>query len=504
MTSSLRRCLLSAPLCAAAAVALAVAPSGAPAAPAPKPNVIVIVADDLGYGEPGCYGGREIPTPHLDALARAGVRFTQGYVTASVCGPSRAGLLTGRHQTRFGFEHNPLSAMNADPRVGLPSEIPTFGSILQDAGYVTGAVGKWHLGGTAKFHPLRRGFEEFFGFLHEGHFYVPPPWDGVSTLLRRVTLPGGGRGRSPEGRLMFHTVTGVNEDPYDADNPLLRGGTPIGEREHLTDAFTREAVDFIGRHRSRPFFLYLAYNAVHSPLQGADAYLARFAAIPDIHRRIFAAMLAHLDDGIGRVLRKLRTEGLEENTLVFFVGDNGGPTSELTSSNGPLRGGKGSMYEGGLRVPFLAQWKGRLPAGRTFEHPVLSLDLLATAVALAGVADPAVRSSLDGVDLLPCLTGVRSDPPHTTLYWRRPPQAALRHGPWKLVKPSARGGFELYDLSTDLAESRNLAADQPERVRELAALWTAWDRRNVAPLFGSPRRGPGGVWIYPPDSAPAR
>ena len=353
----------------------------------PRPNVIFIVADDLGYGEPACYGGRDIPTPNIDRLAAEGIRFTQGYVTASFCAPSRAALLTGRYQTRFGFEANAIGAANADPRVGLPADQRTLAQRLRDTGYATALVGKWHLGGTPAFHPHRRGFDEFFGFLHEGHYYVPPPWQGVTTWLRRPALPDGAKGRwtSPDGRVVWTTHLGSIEPDYNADNPILRGSQPEAEPSNLTDAFTREACDFIQRHSSQPFFLYLAFNAVHSPLQATDRYLDKFSHIPDVHRRIFAAMLAHLDDGIGTVLEQLHYVGLDQNTLVVFLADNGGATRELTSSNRPLRGEKGSVFEGGIRVPFIIRWPARFPAGRVIDTPVISLDLAATALAGAGV-----------------------------------------------------------------------------------------------------------------------
>ena len=231
------------------------------------PNVVILLADDLGYGETGCQGNKEIPTPHIDSLADGGVRMTQGYVTAAYCSASRAGLLTGRYQTRFGYEFNPIGAQNEDPTAGLPTSERTLADVLVNAGYVTGLIGKWHLGGTAKYHPIRRGFDEFFGFMHEGHYFVPPPYRQATTWLRRKVLPGGGMGRwtSTDGRSIFSTHMGYTEPDYDADNPIYRAGQPVDEQNYLTDAFTREAVDFINRNADRPFFLYLAYNAVHSP-----------------------------------------------------------------------------------------------------------------------------------------------------------------------------------------------------------------------------------------------
>jgi arylsulfatase B len=282
--------------------------------------------------------------------------------------------------------------------------------------------------------------------------------------------------------LIYTTHMGHDEPPYDANNPILRGGQPVVESEYLTDALTREAVDFIDRHNDKPFLLYLAYNAVHSPLQGTDATMRRFEHIQDLHRRIFAAMLGNLDDSVGRVLDKLREEGLEERTLVFFLSDNGGPTRELTSSNLPLRGEKGQMYEGGLRVPFLIRWPKRLAAGAVYEPPASSLDIFPTAAAAAGVTAP---PRLDGVNLLPFLTGQRSGVPHPTLYWRQGPKTALRSGDWKLVRMrgGAQSAWELYNLAQDIGETRDLAASEPDKLAELQALWSDCNDQMIEPAF---------------------
>ena len=473
--SSLRLLRLLATL-ATAATAAVVLCSAEPR----RPNILFIVADDLGYGEPGCYGGTDIPTPHLDALAAGGVRFTHGYVTAAFCAASRAALLTGRYQTRFGFEFNPIGAKNAAPGIGLPAGEKTVADHLRATGYATALVGKWHLGGTAEFHPQRRGFDEFFGFLHEGHTYVPHPWEGVTTWLRRRALPDGGTGRwtSPDGRIVWTTHMGGNEPDYDADNPLLRSSQPVDERANLTDAFTREANDFITRHRTQPFFLYLAYNAVHSPIQAPEAYLAKFAHLPDLHRRLFAAMLAHLDDSVGRVLAHLRATGLAENTLVVFLSDNGGPTKELTSRNDPLRGGKGELWEGGIRVPFIVSWPGRITP-RTDATPVISLDATATALALAGISAP--PTPLDGVNLWPLLSGKSTAAPHSALYWRVGERHAIRQGDWKLLRQ--RGAWQLYDLAHDVGEQTDRATAEPARTQALAALWETWNAAQVAPRW---------------------
>lgn len=462
-----------------------------------RPNMVVIFIDDLGYGELGCQGNPEIPTPHIDSIASAGVRFTDGYVTAPYCSASRAGIMTGRYQTRFGHEFNPVGHFNEDPDAGLPLSERTLADYLGQAGYATGLVGKWHLGGHAKFHPLRRGFDEFFGFLHEGHFFVPPPYEGATTMLRRRALPGGGEGRwmSEDGRTVLTTHMRHKEPAYDANNPILRDGQPVNEPDYFTDAIARESVAYIERNKERPFLLFTSFNAVHSPLQATDKYMDRFSHIDDIQRRIFAAMLSAADDAVGEILETLRKHDLEEQTLVFFISDNGGPTRELTSSNAPLRGGKGDLYEGGVRVPFLAQWPGTLPAGKEFTSPVVSLDVMATALAVSGLEASKLPGRgdqpLDGVNLLPYLTGEVDEPPHPTLFWRMGQKRALRQGDWKIVRPGpasdgtakAHDGWELYDLANDIAESRDLGSERPEVLRELIDAWQSLNQEMVEPVW---------------------
>jgi len=444
-----------------------------------KPNIVIILADDLGYGELGCQGNPQIPTPNIDAIAAAGIRFTSGYVTAPNCSPSRAGLLTGRIQTRFGHENNPIGARNEVPGYGLPLTEKTIADRMLQAGYVSAAIGKWHLGGTAD----RRGFDEFFGFMHEGHYFVPQPWENVSTMLRRKVLPGGGEGRRTFGKVTYSTHMGNTEPDYDADNPIVRGSQPVNERAYLTDAWTREAVSFINRNRDKPFVLYMAHNAVHSPLQGADKYMKRLAHIDDIHRRIFAAMLSNLDDSVGEVMAAIRNAGIERNTVVFFLSDNGGPTRELTSSNLPLRGGKGQLYEGGIRIPFMVQWKGTLPAGKVYEKMVVSTDIFATSLALAGVRS---MPQTDGVNLMPYLLGQKKDRPHEKMYWRQGGKSAVRVGDWKIVRhgsPKKAGPWELYDLGNDLTESKNLKSTNPRKFEELLQVWQEYESQMIDAAF---------------------
>ncbi|MEZ6133984.1 MAG: sulfatase [Pirellulaceae bacterium] len=453
-----------------------------------QPNIVLLVADDLGYGELGCQGNPQIPTPFIDALALDGVRCTQAYVTAPNCSPSRAGLFTGRTPTRFGYEFNPIGARNEAPGVGLPTAEITIAEALQDAGYTTGLIGKWHLGGAAEFHPQRHGFDEFFGFMHEGHYFAPPPWDGLVSILRRRSLPLGAQQRfQVNASLIYTSHMGHNEPDYDANNPLIRGGQPISESEYLTDALAREACSFIERYRATPFFLCVTFNAVHSPMQAKQETLAEFSHVEDMHRRIFAAMLSDLDTAVGSITAKLDAEQLSRDTLVIFMSDNGGPTKELTSSNGPLRGGKGSMYEGGLRVPFIVRWPGQLPQDRVVHQVVSTLDVAPTVLKLAGTQ----LAELEGRNLLPLMQNVNAGHAARTLFWRQGSRRALRHGPWKIVSndPSPKivdgdtSKWELYNIDSDVGETHNLAHSQPAKVQELSQIWSEMNGEMLAPLF---------------------
>ncbi|MGI8981140.1 MAG: sulfatase family protein [Pirellulaceae bacterium] len=425
--------------------------------PAKKPNIIIFLADDLGYGELGMQGNKEIPTPHIDSIAKAGVRFTSGYVSGPYCSPTRAGLMTGRYQTRFGHEFNEGAATPGGSPFGLPLTEKTIANRFKEMGYATCAIGKWHLGRQPEFFPMHRGFDEFFGTVANSSFLNPQNF---------IDSRKGGQ------------VTPIKDDTF-----------------YTTDAYRERAVDWIEKHKDQPYLLYLPFNAQHAPLQATEKYLARHAGIADEKRRIFAAMMSAMDDAIGAVLQKVRDLGQEENTLIFFLADNGGPTSQTTSKNTPLRGNKATTWEGGVRVPFAAQWKGHIPAGRTFDQPIIQLDILPTAISAAGgKIDPEWK--LDGVNLLPHLTGEvdgnlgRLKPPHEALYWRFGQQWAVRHGDWKLVvsnepmnaarkdKPAS-----LFNLAEDISESKDLAADQPEKVKELRALWEKWNAELQPPRW---------------------
>lgn len=426
-----------------------------------RPNILVIVADDLGHADLGFTGCRDIPTPNLDALARDGVRCSNGYVSGPYCSPTRAGLLTGRYQQRFGHEFNPGGEGGA-AGFGLPLSETTIADRLKSAGYATGLVGKWHLGDRPKFHPQKRGFDEFFGFLGGAHPY----------------RPGAGA-------------------------PIYRGAEVVEEKEYLTDAFAREAVAFIGRHKDHPFFLELAFNAVHTPMEATDARQARFKETADPRRRTYAAMLLAMDEAVGKVLGALRESGLEDDTLIVFFSDNGGPTMPGTtinaSRNYPFRGSKRTTLEGGIHVPFVVSWKGKLPAGAVYDKPVIQLDVLPTALAAAGVA-VSPEWGLDGVDLLPYLSGREAGAPHGSLFWRLGAQTAIRKGDWKLVRydaaPDTPGAtskgqgrpdlspLRLYDLARDPGESDDLAAREPAKAAELLGDYRAWDAALARPLWG--------------------
>lgn len=414
-----------------------------------KPNVIIFLSDDVGYGEFGFQGNKQIPTPNIDSIAKNGVRFTQGYVAACYCSPCRAGLLTGRYPTRFGHEFNEGGATGIGKGAvpfGLPLDQKTLADRLKAAGYSTCAVGKWHLGGGEKYLPMARGFDEFYGTVANTPFFNPPNF--IDSRL------------SPK-------VTPVKDDSF-----------------YTTDAYAERAVDWLGKQKDKPFFLYMPFNAQHAPLQATKKYLDRFPNIEDEKRRTFAAMMSAMDDAVGKVLAKVREMGQEENTLVVFFSDNGGPTMQTTSKNDPLRGRKATTLEGGIRVPFSMQWKGTLPAGTTYDQPMIQLDIAATALAAAGIR-PDADAKLDGVDLLPYTTGKIKEPPHPTLFWRFGQQWAVRKGDWKLVASAVDGvkNVKLYNLKDDIGESKDLAEAMPDKVKELKAEWDSWNAKNIDPLW---------------------
>lgn len=445
----------------AAIFVLAVLPLIADAQPKTrKPNIVILLADDLGYADTSMHGSKDIKTPNIDSIANNGVRCTNGYVSAPYCSPTRAGLLTGRYQQRFGHEFNPVIAKNGG-KDGLPLDQRTIADLLRASGYVTGLIGKWHLGEEKEQHPQSRGFDDFFGFLTGMHSYV--------------------------------------EADDKNQGPILRGRDKAKLDGYLTDVLAKEATQFIERNKDRPFFLYLAFNAVHTPMEAPDPALKEFAGVKDENRRKYLAMTRKLDDAVGQVLAKLRELNLEEDTIVFFLSDNGGPTTKFApngSLNFPLRGSKGDTWEGGIRVPFVVMWKGTLPANKTYDHPVISLDILPTSLA-AAKANPKLDKSLDGVNLLPFLEGKKTEAPHDALFWRFGSQMAIRKGDYVLVRPSmGTKEYEniaksplLFNLKDDIGQQKDLAAKEPDRVRAMQAEWDRWNAGLIAPLWPATYKG---------------
>ncbi|MFT7679827.1 MAG: arylsulfatase A-like enzyme [Planctomycetota bacterium] len=418
--------------------------------PEGPPNIVLLFADDAGYADFGFQGSGSHATPHIDSIATGGVRFTNAYVSASVCSPSRAGLLTGRYQQRFGHEYNlpgmPDEKVAAEMR-GLPVGERTMADELKERGYATGVIGKWHLGKLPQFQPEQRGFDEFFGMLGGSSTYRPGKAKSIVSNYREVdtsTLP------------------------------------------YLTDAFGDEAVGFIERHKAEPFFLYLSFNAPHGPLHARPDYLVEAREHFETEERaINAAMTRSLDDNIGKVLAKLEELGLAANTLVVFTNDNGGAMPYNASLNAPLRGTKGTCLEGGNRVPCAMRWPAVLGAGSVYEQPIISLDLLPTFVAATGrwVEDEGA-AALDGVDLLPYLSGKAQGRPHAALFWKLNWGAAVRVGDWKLVRTPA-GEHWLFDLSTDIGEHQDLAEQHPDKLRALRQRLETWESELPVPIWQS-------------------
>lgn len=435
-----------------------------------RPNVIVIVTDDQGYRDVGFNGSPDIPTPNIDRIAKEGVRFTRGYVAFPVCAPSRAGLLTGRYPARFGFDRNP-NGDPTDPHGGVPRTEMMLSESMKAAGYATKAIGKWHLGTHPTLRPRNRGFDEFYGFVEGGHQYFPNKsrMDDISQSTK------------------------IYDWYY---SKLVDNGRPVEFNQYLTDEFSDRAVEFVDRMatRDQPFFLYLAYNAPHAPLQATEKYLSRFPDEKDPKRRAYMAMISAVDDGVGRVLGELDKRGLADDTVVFFLSDNGGVTNHDTgeqpvADNAPLRGGKSQLFEGGIRVPFAVRWPGQIAGARDYDRPVSSLDIFATLAARLGLHSQAGKP-LDGVDLVPFLSGAAKGDPHPALFWRKfdQKQGAVVAGDVKFIVTP--GETSAYNLKADIGETANLAAKNPETVARFDQLYRMWSGQ-MAPKPAFP---PLGTW----------
>lgn len=461
-----------------------------------RPNIILILADDLGKTDISRYGGTRVQTPHIDAIGENGVTFTEGYITSPICSPSRAGMLTGRYQQRFGYEYQPhdrypkneleyfvyqrfldsrtwslttdksFPSLEAIVQQGLPETEFTLAELLQKHGYATGIVGKWHLGVEEHCWPNRRGFDYQYGFYEAYTLYQPDT----------------------------HATDILNQHHDDFSDPYIwKGGrrgncalrcnhAVVEDSVYLTQRLAEEAVKFIEQHHDSAFFLYVPFSAPHTPFQVPRAYYDRFPHEPDRNKRIYQGMIAALDDAVGDILAALDSMGLENNTLVWFLSDNGGATYTRATDNFPLKGGKFTHFEGGLNVPFMLQWKTHVPAGTQFSKPVMSLDIFQTTVALAGIDLPPDRP-YDGVNLLPFLLGELAGPPHEALFWRSNYSWAVRHGPWKLVGDEKSGHHVLYNLLVDKEERHNLYPQSPDIVNMLTQAYRAWEATTLPPRW---------------------
>ena len=422
-----------------------------------QPNIIIILVDDMGYEDVGFNGCKDIKTPNIDKIAKQGVKFTNGYVSYAVCGPSRAGLITGRYQDRFGFGRNPLFAPN-DPNMGLPLSEETLASALKKSEYKTVALGKWHLGAHDSLRPNKRGFDDFYGFLSGGHQYFPEEW----TLKDEYEV----------------------KEQFEAyRTKLLRDNTRVEETEYLTDALSREAVNYIEKYKDDSFFIYLAYNAPHAPLQATEMYLNRYKNIKDKKRKTYAAMVSAVDDGVGTILNKLQSLSLLENTIIFFLSDNGGPESHNASNNGVLRGGKSDVFEGGIRVPFAMMWPNKIPSNIVYNKPIISLDIFATAIAQTQKTIK-TKNPLDGVNLIPFVTGENKSHPHEYLFWRKfdaNDYACRNASGEKLVHKKEIDMF--FNLENDISETNNEIQPKSTSFNFLLELYKNWEKEMLDPVF---------------------
>lgn len=418
--------------------------------PSEKPNFIIILADDLGYGDVGFTGSKQIKTPHLDKLADSGVTFEQGYVSAPVCGPSRAGLITGRNQVNFGFDNNNVKPGPQYNReyFGLPVTEQTIADRLSKQGYVNGMIGKWHLGDEEHFKATKRGFNEVWTYPVGGHDYFRSEPDGEGYL-------------SPL------------ESNYKTPDPIT----------YITDDTGNESVDFIKRNKDKPFFLYASFNAPHAPLQAPEKDIELYKHIKNENRRIYAAMIHRLDINVGKIIAELKANNIYENTVVVFLSDNGGPGHGLNSRtvNVPLRGSKGNLLEGGIRVPFVMSWPARIKANTIYKKPVTSLDLTPTFIALAG-GQITKKDKIDGHNILPYITGAKAGDPNQEMKWRFTVSASIRDGDWKLIRLPDRLPM-LYNIKGDIAELNDVANQHPERVKTMLKVLGDWDVSTPQHLY---------------------
>lgn len=453
------------------------------------PNIVLIMADDLGKYEVSAYGAEHIRTPHMDQIGQEGVIFNEGYVTAAICSPSRAGLLTGRYQQRFGFETNIMEFyptnlieyltgkyfVNTDTWVikskpqfprewqvakqGIPPEEMIISEFFKGFGYQTGIVGKWHVGNHKKNRPENRGFDYQYGFNGAYSLYTPEQHTPGYVFHIQETFSSRHQwesGRSTEGAMYLN-------------------GKKIVEEDYLTFAIKDRAIEFMKRNREKPFFLYIPFSAPHVPFQAPIDYYCKYSHVKDENKRVYYAMISALDDAIGEIHQAIKNMGLEENTIIYFLSDNGGATYLDATDNGPLKGGKLTPFEGGINVPFMMKWKGVIPPGTVYDKPVLSLDVFATSAAACNFALPEDRV-YDGVNLLPYLSEEKNDSPHPVIFWKAAHMKAIRHGNWKMLKSDRDTWQHLYNLETDKSEENDLEQQQIELFLDLLQQHQDWQK----------------------------
>lgn len=452
-----------------------------------RPNIILIVADDLGKYEVSSYGATHIQTPNIDAIGENGIRFKDAYVTAPICAPSRAGMLTGKYQQRYGFETQPMEfypnkmqyalgkkskrlgdwTISTPPSYpaaeelenqGIPEDQPNLAEVLKASGYATGIVGKWHLGHGDQHIPNNRGFDYQYGFYGAFSLYTP-----------EQKTPG----------YVNHIQDDMSakhqwEMRRKRNAAIRENNVVVAEKEYLTFALRDKAKSFISERKDSSFFLYLSFNAPHVPFQAPQNYYDQFSHIQDKNKRVYLAMIKALDDAIGDVMNELKVQGIEENTIVYFISDNGGATYTGATDNGPLKGGKFTQFEGGVNVPFMMQWKGHLPENTIYNYPVSALDIFTTTLAACQVELPENQQQ-DGVNLLPFILGKDTGEPHEKIYWRTDHIRAIRYKKWKLILSTRDNWLHLYNLENDLSEEIDLSELNVAEKEKLFQFFEEWN-----------------------------
>jgi arylsulfatase A-like enzyme len=461
-----------------------------------RPNIILILADDLGKHEIGVYGGIYVPTPNIDRIALNGCLFTEGYASAAICAPSRAGLLTGSYQQRFGFEFqphkkyprsffirtfykmfmrkenaweferaSPLPSRQEVRQEGIPTDRNTIAELLKAEGYATGIIGKWHLGYYAPNLPNHRGFDYFFGFTEAFSLYAP---EKNKEVVNAKTKEFTDRHIWNQGRSR-HCAIRQNDKVVEAD-------------EYLTYRLAAEANLFMEQHRDEPFFLYVPFSAPHTPYQAPKKIYDTLTHIHDHNKRVYYAMIAALDEAVGSILDKVKDLGIEENTLIIFASDNGAATYLNVPDSAPLKGGKFTLFEGGINIPLMMQWKNRIAPQTVVHHPVSLLDIFPTVAAAALLSIPD-ETKPDGVNLLPYLSGKQLSAPHEALFWRSGYNRAIRKGNWKMIVDDRHFVLHLYDLANDKSEIKNLREQYPAIIDELFDELERWDSEMEKPRW---------------------